>query len=54
MSYIVDTNIVIHKVRDSKVWGFVNKNYFKNQWKHQAIVSIVTLADAKVFGKRND
>lgn len=36
------------------MWGFVNKNYFKNQWKHQAIVSIVTLAEAKVFGKRND
>lgn len=54
MSYIVDTNIVIHKVRDSKIWDFVNQNYFKNQWKRQAVVSVVTLAEAKVFGKRNN
>lgn len=54
MSYVIDTNIVIHKVRDSLIWEKVNKQYFNNQWKERIAVSVVTLAEAKVFGKRNN
>ena len=53
MPFILDTNIVINCVRDSNVWKIINDKYFQNKLKGNARASVVTLAESKVFAKRN-
>ncbi|MGB0930184.1 MAG: type II toxin-antitoxin system VapC family toxin [Chitinophagales bacterium] len=54
MAYILDTNILIHKVRDSIVWQHIEKEYFPKGIKRNAFVSVVTIGEIRSFGRRNN
>lgn len=54
MAYILDTNILIHKSRNSVIWDYVNQHYLRNKLKHEARISIVSAAEVQVFARRNN
>lgn len=54
MPYILDTNILIHKIRDSFVWHHIRKEYFSKGTKNNAFASVVSIGEIRSFGRRNN
>lgn len=53
MDFLLDTNILIHIVRNSFVWEYVRKKYFSKGFKNHAYISAVSIGELKVFAVRN-
>ncbi len=53
MKYVLDTNILIHYVRDSIIWHHVEKNYFTKGVKGYAFICEVTEAEIAAFAHEN-
>lgn len=53
MKYVLDTNILIHYVRDSIVWNYIEKNYFKKGIKGYAFICEVTEGEMAAFAHEN-
>jgi len=53
MSYLFDTNILIHQARNSIIWDFIKDKYFPKGVIGNARTSIVSVAEADVFAIGN-
>lgn len=45
MHYLLDTNLLIHYIRDSKVWEFVENEYFRKGLTRHAFISTVSVGE---------
>ncbi len=52
--YLVDTNILIQKVRESTLWEDVHKTYFKKGIKKYGFVSYITNVELYAFTYENN
>lgn len=53
MKYVLDTNILIHYVRDSIVWQYVEENYLRKGVKGYAFICEVTEGEIAAFAHEN-
>lgn len=54
MPYILDSNILIHKVRDSVVWRYIQKKYFSKGVKNNGFISVVSIGETRSFAKQGN
>ena len=54
MPYLLDTTILVHIIRQSKVWEFIKKEYFSKGFKKQVIISAVIVGEIRSFAVKND
>jgi len=45
MKYVCDTNILIHLLRNSTTWQFIERTYAPFDKKNQVFISFVTVAE---------
>ena len=53
MTYILDSNILIHKVRESIVWKYIEKEYLSKGVKNNAFISVVSIGETRSFARQN-
>lgn len=53
MPYLLDTNILVHIIRQSDVWEFIKKEYFPKGLKGQIVISAVTVGEIRSFAVKN-
>lgn len=53
MTFTLDTNIIIHIIRDAHVWEHIKKNYFPKGMKGKIFISAVTIGEVRAFAARN-
>lgn len=53
MDYLLDTNILIHYIRNSKVWEYIEDNYFKRGISHHAYIFEVSIGEIYMVAIRN-
>lgn len=54
MTYLLDTNILIHQARGSNIWNYIKDNYFPKGIKYNARISIVSVAESESFAIKNN
>ncbi|MFK7905617.1 MAG: hypothetical protein AB8B69_10855 [Chitinophagales bacterium] len=54
MPYVLDSNILIHKVRDSIVWKHVEKKYLRKGIKNNAFISVVSIGESRSFAQQGN
>ncbi len=52
MPYILDSNVLIHKVRGSVVWEYIQKKYFPKGVKNNGFISVVSIGETRSFAKQ--
>jgi predicted nucleic acid-binding protein len=52
--YLVDTNIIIQKIRESTLWEDVSKTYFGKGVKNHGFISYVTNVELHAFAYENN
>ena len=52
--YLVDTNIVVQKIRESELWEDISRTYFRKEIKNHGFISYVTNAELHAFAYENN
>lgn len=53
MKYVIDTNVLVHIVRNSKTWQWIELTFSPFDEENQTFVSFVSLAEILAFAERN-
>jgi len=54
MRYVIDTNVLVHIVRNSKTWQWIALTFSPFSEENQTFVSLVSLAEILAFAERNN
>lgn len=53
MSLLLDSNILLHIVRNERVWEHLRKQYFSAGLRGNAFISAVSIGEVRVIARRN-
>ena len=52
-NFVLDSNILIHIIRNSHVWQYVKENHNPFSFNSQSFISVVTVGEVKSFAHQN-
>ena len=54
MKFVIDTNVLIFKSRNSTIWKYIEKTYFPRGIKNNAIISFAAQAESLAFANQQN